>query len=88
MRIHTFIHFLYVKSFRRQVEPFVNSCSALPAAPHMNNLHALVEGMRQACATKEPAVVAALVKKAVESILEGLTPQANQVGAGNHVGHR
>ena len=51
----------------------------MPAAPHMSNLHALVDGMKQACATKEPAVVAALVKKAVESILEGLTPQANQV---------
>ena len=62
------------------MEPFVNSCNALPAAPHMANLHALVDGMKQACATKEPAVVAALVKKAVESILEGLTPQANQVG--------
>ena len=62
-----------------KVEPFVSSCTALPAAPHMANLHALVEGMRQACASKEPAVVAALVKRAVESILEGLTPQANQV---------
>ena len=44
--------------------------NALPALPHMSNLHMLVDGMKQACAsaTKEPSVVAALVKKGVDDI--------------------
>ena len=46
----------------------------------MANLHALVDGMKRARSTKDPAVVAALVARAVENLLEGLTAQATNQG--------
>ncbi len=64
-----------LKEILSKVEPFVQGCT-LPATPHMANLHALVEAMNRARGpSRDPAHVAALVDKAVESLLQGLTVQ-------------
>ncbi len=61
-----------------KVEPFVSNCTSLPASPHMNYLHALVEGLSLARSTKDPSPVDLLIRKAVEALLEGLTSQMQQ----------
>ncbi len=65
-----------LKEVLSKVEAFVQSCTTLPATPHMANLHALVEAMNRAKNSREPAAVAVLVDKAVENLLQGLTVQA------------
>ena len=60
-----------------KVEPFVQNCS-LPAQPHMNNLHGLLEAMNTVRSTKETVTVDALIRKVVENLLEGLTVPPNQ----------
>jgi hypothetical protein len=61
-----------------KVEPFVANCSTLPAAPHMANLRSLIDDLATARSTKEVGHVVILVSKAVEALLEGLTPHIGQ----------
>merc|ERR1719245_1340173 len=61
-----------------KVEPFVSNCTALPDNPHMANLRTLVEDLALARTSKEASHIVVLINKAVEALLEGLTP---------HLGH-
>jgi len=58
-----------------KVDPFVQSVTTLPANPHMANLHALLEAMSRAKSTRDSSAAGALVDKAVENLLQGLTVQ-------------
>eukprot|EP00096_Caligus_rogercresseyi_P006991 TRINITY_DN2417_c0_g1_i1.p1 TRINITY_DN2417_c0_g1~~TRINITY_DN2417_c0_g1_i1.p1 ORF type:complete len:1930 (-),score=640.60 TRINITY_DN2417_c0_g1_i1:677-5986(-) len=57
-----------------KLEPFVANASGLPNSPHMGNLHALVQNLAVSRSSKEVASISLLIHKAVESLLEGLTP--------------
>ena len=61
-----------------KVEPFVANCSTLPDRPHMVNLRSLVEDLALARTSKEASHIVILINKAVEALLEGLTPHLNQ----------
>ena len=62
-----------------KVEPFVSSCNSLPANPHMANLRTLVENLALARNSKEVSHIVILINKAVEALLEGLTPHIQPV---------
>ena len=57
-----------------KVEPFVQNCTTLPANPHMANLRTLCEELAVARTSKEANNIVILINKAVEALLEGLTP--------------
>ena len=61
-----------------KVEPFVNNCTTLPDRPHMSNLRVLVEDLALARTSKEASHIVILINKAVEALLEGLTPHIQQ----------
>ena len=61
-----------------KVEPFVTNCTTLPASPHMSNLRTLVEDLAMARTSKEASHIVVLINKAVEALLEGLTPHLGQ----------
>ena len=61
-----------------KVEPFVNTCQTLPSSPHMANLRNLCQDLELARNSKEVSHVVLLINKAVESLLEGLTPHIGQ----------
>ena len=61
-----------------KVEPFVANCSTLPDRPHMVNLRSLVEDLALARTSKEASHIVILINKAVEALLEGLTPHISQ----------
>ncbi len=58
-----------------KVDHFVQNCIGLPATPHMANLHVLLELLGHAKNSREPAAAAAAADRAVENLLQGLTPQ-------------
>lgn len=62
-----------------KVEPFVTQCNTLPTNPHMANLRTLVENLALARNSKEVSHVVILINKAVEALLEGLTPHIQPV---------
>ena len=53
---------------------FSVQCTALPPTPHMASLNQLLESLHVARTSKEVSSVIVLIGKAVESLLEGLTP--------------
>uniref|UniRef100_A0A0K2T7H7 CCR4-NOT transcription complex subunit 1 n=1 Tax=Lepeophtheirus salmonis TaxID=72036 RepID=A0A0K2T7H7_LEPSM len=57
-----------------KLEPFVANCTGLPTTPHMANLHALVQNLAVTRSSKEVNTISLLIHKAVEGLLEGLTP--------------
>lgn len=59
-----------------KVDHFVKNCTGLPTTPHMNNLHALLDGMTIARNVKDPSAIMILVETAVRNLLQGLTIQA------------
>ena len=60
-----------------KVQPFVQNCTTLPANPHMTNLHSLIEALNVSTQSKDASSLIVLIQKAVENMLEGLTPQIN-----------
>ena len=62
-----------------KVEPFVSTCNTLPSSPHMANLRTLVENLALARNSKEVSHIVILITKAVEALLEGLTPHIQPV---------
>jgi len=62
-----------------KVEPFVTQCNTLPTNPHMANLRTLVGSLALARNSKEVSHVVILINKAVEALLEGLTPHIQPV---------
>jgi len=56
-----------------KLQPFIEQCTGLPAAPHMNGLQQLLECLRNARTTREVSSIIVLIGKAVENLLEGLT---------------
>ena len=56
------------------LQPFIEQCTSLPPAPHMQSLNQLLEALHIAHTSKEASSVIVLIGKAVESLLEGLTP--------------
>ena len=57
---------------------FVSNCTTLPDRPHMANLRSLVEDLALARTSKEASHIVILINKAVEALLEGLTPHIGQ----------
>ena len=57
-----------------KLQPFIEQCTSLPPAPHMQALNQLLEALHIARTSKEVSSVIVLIGKAVESLLEGLTP--------------
>ena len=57
-----------------KLQPFIEQCTGLPPAPHMSSLNQLLESLHIARTSKEVSSVIVLIGKAVESLLEGLTP--------------
>jgi len=57
-----------------KLQPFIEQCTGLPATPHMAALAQLLETLHIARTTKEVSSVVILIQKAVESLMEGLTP--------------
>ena len=57
-----------------KLQPFIEQCTSLPPAPHMQSLNQLLEALHIARTSKEVSSVIVLIGKAVESLLEGLTP--------------
>jgi len=57
-----------------KLQPFIEQCTGLPATPHMAALGQLLETLHIARTTKEVSSVIVLIQKAVESLMEGLTP--------------
>merc|ERR1719334_2732658 len=57
-----------------KLQPFIEQCTGLPPSPHMTSLNQLLESLHIARTSKEVASVIILIGKAVESLLEGLTP--------------
>merc|ERR1719382_1710599 len=57
-----------------KLQPFIEQCTSLPPAPHMQALNQLLEALHIARTSKEVASVIVLIGKAVESLLDGLTP--------------
>ena len=61
-----------------KVEAFVSTCNTLPNTPHMANLRTLVENLAMARNSKDVPNIVVLINKAVEALLEGLTPHLAQ----------
>ena len=61
-----------------KVEPFVNACNTLPNSPHMSNLRTLIDNLAMARQSKDVSHIVILINKAVEALLEGLTPHIGQ----------
>merc|ERR1719186_2378621 len=57
-----------------KLQPFIEQCTGLPPAPHMSSLNQLLDSLHVARTSKEVSAVIVLIGKAVESLLEGLTP--------------
>merc|ERR1719273_2520944 len=57
-----------------KLQPFIEQCTSLPPAPHMASLNQLLDSLHVARTSKEVSAVIVLIGKAVESLLEGLTP--------------
>ena len=57
-----------------KLQPFIEQCTGLPPSPHMTSLNQLLESLHLARTSKEVSSVIVLIGKAVESLLEGLTP--------------
>lgn len=57
-----------------KLQPFIEQCTGLPPAPHMASLNQLLDSLHVARTSKEVSAVIVLIGKAVESLLEGLTP--------------
>ena len=57
-----------------KLQPFIEQCTSLPPTPHMASLNQLLESLHVARTSKEVSSVIVLIGKAVESLLEGLTP--------------
>merc|ERR1712012_609836 len=57
-----------------KLQPFIEQCTSLPPAPHMQALNQLLEALHIARTSKEVSSVIVLIGKAVESLLECLTP--------------
>jgi CCR4-NOT transcription complex subunit 1 len=57
-----------------KLQPFIEQCTGLPPTPHMAALTQLLESLHMARTSKEVASVIVLIGRAVESLLEGLTP--------------
>merc|ERR1719186_523680 len=57
-----------------KLQPFIEQCTGLPPAPHMASLNQLLDSLYVARTSKEVSAVIVLIGKAVESLLEGLTP--------------
>ena len=57
-----------------KLQPFIEQCTGLPPAPHMAALQQLLEALHIARTSKEVSSVIVLIGKAVDSLLEGLTP--------------
>merc|ERR1719283_377731 len=57
-----------------KLQPFIEQCTGLPPSPHMSCLNQLLESLHIARTSKEVSSVVVLIGKAVESLLEGLTP--------------
>merc|ERR1719402_1906246 len=57
-----------------KLQPFIEQCTGLPPAPHMASLNQLLDSLHVARTSKEVSSVVVLIGKAVESLLEGLTP--------------
>merc|ERR1719266_2820145 len=57
-----------------KLQPFIEQCNNLPPTPHMASLNQLLDSLHVARTNKEVSSVIVLIGKAVESLLEGLTP--------------
>merc|ERR1719334_3077589 len=57
-----------------KLQPFIEQCTGLPPSPHMASLNQLLESLHMSRTSKEVSSVVVLIGKAVESLLEGLTP--------------
>merc|ERR1719312_1171967 len=57
-----------------KLQPFIEQCTGLPPTPHMSSLNQLLDSLHMSRTSKEVSSVIVLIGKAVESLLECLTP--------------